>query len=366
MNKKVNVSVLGATGMVGQNYLRLLENHPWFQIVDVAASPRSAGKKYADAVDGNWLMQGEIPNSVKDLVVRDVRDFDAISENVKCVFSAMDLPDKTDTRNLEFEYAKAGYPIISNSSANRWTDDVPMIIPEINPDHVDIIPLQQSTRNLPASGFVAVKPNCSIQSYLVTLFALEEAGFPVDQVQVTTLQALSGGGQATITSLEMRENVIPFIGGEEEKTENEPLKILGHVTNAGIQNTDQIDISATCTRVPVIDGHTAVVNIRFKDKKPSIDTVKSIWQNFKGLPQTEKFPMAPNKPILYFEEENRPQPKLDRNLEKGMAVSVGRLAEDKFFDIRYVALSHNTVRGAAGGAILMAELLVQKGYIHVE
>ena len=366
MNEKLYVSVLGATGMVGQNYLRLLENHPWFQIVDVAASPRSAGKKYADAVDGNWLMQGEIPNSVKDFVVRDVRDFDAISENVKCVFSAMDLPDKTDTRNLEFEYAKAGYPMISNSSANRWTDDVPMIIPEINPDHVDIIPLQQSTRNLPASGFVAVKPNCSIQSYLVTLTALEEAGFPVDQVQVITLQALSGGGQATITSLEMRENVIPFIGGEEEKTENEPLKILGHVTNAGIQNTDQIDISATCTRVPVIDGHTAVVNIRFKDKKPSIDTVKSVWQNFKGLPQTEKFPMAPNKPILYFEEENRPQPKLDRNLEKGMAVSVGRLAEDKFFDIRYVALSHNTVRGAAGGAILMAELLVQKGYIHVE
>ena len=366
MNEKLYVSVLGATGMVGQNYLRLLENHPWFQIVDVAASPRSAGKKYADAVDGNWLMQDEIPNSVKDLVVRDVRDFDAISENVKCVFSAMDLPDKTDTRNLEFEYAKAGYPMISNSSANRWTDDVPMIIPEINPDHVDIIPLQQSNRNLPASGFVAVKPNCSIQSYLVTLFALEEAGFPVDQVQVTTLQALSGGGQATITSLEMRENVIPFIGGEEEKTENEPLKILGHVTNAGIQNTDQIDISATCTRVPVIDGHTAVVNIRFKDKKPSIDTVKFVWQNFKGLPQTEKFPMAPNKPILYFEEENRPQPKLDRNLEKGMAVSVGRLAEDKFFDIRYVALSHNIVRGAAGGAILMAELLVQKGYIHVE
>ena len=366
MNKKVNVSVLGATGMVGQNYLRLLENHPWFHVVDVAASPRSAGKKYEDAVGGNWLMPGEIPNSVKDLVVRDVRDFDAISENVKCVFSAMDLPDKTDTRNLEFEYAKAGYPMISNSSANRWTDNVPMIIPEINPDHVDIIPLQQSTRNLPASGFVAVKPNCSIQSYLVTLFALEEAGFPVDQVQVTTLQALSGGGQTTITSLEMRENVIPFIGGEEEKTENEPLKILGHVTNAGIQNTDQIDISAICTRVPVIDGHTAVVNIRFKDKKPSIDTVKSIWQNFKGLPQTEKFPMAPNKPILYFEEENRPQPKLDRNLEKGMAVSVGRLAEDKFFDIRYVALSHNTVRGAGGGAILMAELLVQKGYIHVE
>jgi aspartate-semialdehyde dehydrogenase len=366
VNKKVNVSILGVTGMVGQNYLRLLENHPWFQITDVAASPRSAGKRYEDAVHENWLMPGGIPLSAKDLVVRDVRDFDSISENVNFVFSAMDLPEKVDTRNLEFDYAKAGYPMISNSSANRWANDVPMIIPEINPNHVDVIPIQQSNRNLPANGFVTVKPNCSIQSYLVTLTALEEAGFPVDQVQVTTLQALSGGGQATITSPDMQENVIPFIGGEEEKTENEPLKILGHLTDAGIQNTDRIDISATCTRVPVIDGHMAVVNIRFKDKKPSIDTIKSIWKNFKGFPQTKKFPMAPNKPILYFEEENRPQPKLDRDLEKGMAVSVGRLAEDKFFDIRYVALSHNTVRGAAGGAILMAELLVQKGYIHVE
>ena len=364
MNSKINVSVLGATGIVGQNYLRLLADHPWFQIVDVAASPRSAGKIYIEAVNENWLMTGEIPSSMKELVVRDVQDFESIPENVYCIFSAMDLPEKEETRKLEFEYAKAGYPIISNSSANRWTKDVPMIIPEINPDHANVIPIQQENRNLPKTGFVAVKPNCSIQSYLVTLTALEDAGFPVNQVQVTTLQALSGGGQAVIKSKEVQENVIPFIDGEEEKTENEPLKILGQISDTGIKNTDRIDISATCTRVPVIDGHTAVVNIRFKNEKPPLDEIKSIWSNFKGLPQTEKFPMAPERPIIYFDEENRPQPKLDRDLEKGMAVTVGRLEEDKFFDVRYVALSHNTIRGAAGGAILMAELLVKKGYIH--
>jgi aspartate-semialdehyde dehydrogenase len=363
VKEKIAVSVLGATGMVGQNYLRILENHPWFQVVDVVASPRSAGKKYVDAVDGNWLMSTNIPNSIKNRIVRDVRNFDAIPGNVACVFSAMDLPEKAATRDIEFEYAKAGYPLISNSSANRWTDDVPMIIPEINPDHSDIIPMQQSNRNLPSSGFVAVKPNCSIQSYLVTLTALEEAGFPVAKVQVTTLQALSGGGQATISSLEMQDNVIPFIDGEEEKTEKEPLKILGRITESGIQNIDRIEISVICTRVPVIDGHTAVVHVTFKENIPTLDQIKSIWTDFKGIPQDQNFPMAPKQPIIYFEEENRPQPKLDRNLEKGMAVSVGRLAEDKFFDIRYVALSHNTVRGAAGGAILMAELLVKKGYI---
>ena len=364
MNQKIKVSVLGATGMVGQNYIRLLDNHPWFQIVDVAASPRSAGNNYSDAVGQNWLMPGAIPASVHHLIVRDVRDFDTIPKNVECVFSAMDLPKKEETRDLEFEYAKAGFPIISNSSANRWTNDVPMIIPEINPDHADIIPIQQSGRGLPANGFVAVKPNCSIQSFLVALHALEEAGFPVGQVQVTTLQALSGGGQATIASSEMEENVIPYISGEEEKTENEPLKILGQITNDGIENTDRINISATCTRVPVIDGHMAVVYIRFKDKKISIDAIKSIWSEYKGLPQFENLPTGPERPIIYIDEENRPQPKLDRGLENGMAVTIGRLAQDKFFDFRFVALSHNTVRGAAGGAILMAELLVKKGYIH--
>ena len=364
MTKKIKVSVLGATGMVGQNYIRLLTNHPWFDVADVAASPRSAGKQYHDAVDDNWLMSDKIPSAIENLVVRDVRDFDEIPSGIHCIFSAMDLPNKTDTSDLEFEYAGKGYPVVSNSSANRSADDVPMIIPEINPNHADVIPIQQANRGLPQRGFVAVKPNCSIQSYLVTLMALEDAGFPVDQVQVTTLQALSGGGQEMITAEEMKENVIPFIPGEEEKTEKEPLKILGQLTGSGIQNTYGIRISATCTRVPVIDGHTAVVNIHFENKKPSLNMIKSIWENFKAVPQLEQFPMAPERPILYFEEENRPQPILDRDMEKGMAVSVGRLKDDKFFDVRYVALSHNTVRGAAGGGILLAELLVHKGYIY--
>ena len=364
LNKIINVSLLGATGMVGQNYLRLLENHPWFQVVDVAASPRSAGKKYVDALDGNWLMPSHMPNTIRDLVIRDARDFGSIPKNVTCVFSAMDLPDKSDTRNLEFEYAAKGFPLISNSSANRWTDDVPMIIPEINPDHADVIPIQQANRGLPNSGFVAVKPNCSIQSYLVTLAALKNAGFPVDQVQVTSLQAVSGAGQAGIQSKEMKDNVIPFIAGEEEKTENEPLKILGTVSEKGILNYNQINISAVCTRVSVIDGHTAVVHVSFRKKVPSMEKIKSIWTKFKAFPQEAGLPLAPENPIIYLEDENRPQPKIDRDVDKGMAVSVGRLAEDKFFNIRYVVLSHNTVRGAAGGAILMAELLVEKGYIH--
>ena len=364
MTKKIKVGVLGATGMVGQNYIRLLANHPWFDVADVAASPRSEGKEYHNAVGDNWLMSGKIPSATEKLVVRDVRDFDAIPQNVKCVFSAMNLRNKEETRDLEFDYGKAGFSIISNSSANRWTNDVPMIIPEINPGHVDVIPIQQSGRGLPGNGFVAVKPNCSIQSYLIALHALEEAGFPVDQVQVTTLQALSGGGLATITSPEMEENVIPYISGEEEKTENEPLKILGQITNDGIENTDRINISATCTRVPVIDGHMAVVYIRFKDKKISIDAIKSIWNEYKGLPQIENLPTGPERPIIYIDEENRPQPKLDGDFENGMAITIGRLAQDNIFDFRFVALSHNIIRGAAGGAILMAELLVKKGYIH--
>jgi len=365
MTKKTNVSVLGATGLVGQNYIRLLSNHPWFDVVDVAASPRSAGKRYIEAVGDNWLMPDKIPSSVENLVVRDVQNLDEFPVGIQCIFSAMDLPIKNDTSNLEFEYAGKGYPVISNSSANRWTSDVPMIIPEINADHADIIPIQQTNRGLPKNGFVAVKPNCSLQTYLVTLTALEEAGFPVDQVHVTTLQALSGGGKKVLMAQEFKENVIPFIDGEEEKTEKEPLKILGRITESGIENTDRIEISSICTRVPVIDGHTAVVSINFKNKKPSLDMIKSIWKNFKSIPQIEQFPMAPEVPIYYFEEENRPQPRMDCDLGKGMAISVGRLAEDKFFDIRYVALSHNTIRGAAGGAILTAELLVHKGYIHL-
>ncbi|MBT3478922.1 MAG: aspartate-semialdehyde dehydrogenase [Candidatus Marinimicrobia bacterium] len=366
MSQKIKVSVLGATGMVGQNFLRLLHGHRWFQIVDVAASPRSAGKTYADAVGENWFMPSEIPAGIKNLIVRDSQDIDIIPEEVNCIFSAMDLPDNKDTRELEFSYAKAGYPIVSTSSANRGTEDVPMIIPEINPEHANVIPIQQANRGLPKSGFVAVKPNCSIQSYLVTLAALKNAGFPVNKVQVTSLQAVSGAGQAGIQSEEMKDNVIPFIGGEEEKTENEPLKILGSVSGNGIVNSNQIDISAVCTRVSVIDGHTAVVHAGFKEEVPSLEKIKSIWKNFRALPQKDAFPMAPEKPIIYLEEKDRPQPKLDRDVDKGMAVSVGRLVEDKFFDIRYVALSHNTIRGAAGGAILMAELLVEKEYINAK
>lgn len=363
MTRKIKVSVLGATGMVGQNYIRLLANHPWFDVVDVAASTRSAGKKYTIAVGENWLMPGSIPSRVENLVVRDVQNIDMLPAGIHCVFSAMDLPKKVDTSNLEFEYAAKGLPVISNSSANRWTNDVPMIIPEINPDHAAVIPIQQAKRNLPRSGFVAVKPNCSIQSYLITLVALETAGYAVDRVQITSLQALSGAGQEGLNTKEFRENVIPLIAGEEEKTENEPLKILGSVEKHGIVNTNSIQISAVCTRVPVIDGHTAVVHVGFKDKVPSLESIKSIWQNYKSDPQTLDLPFAPDKPIIYLHDESRPQPKLDLNLENGMAVSIGRLSKDKFFDIRYIGLSHNTVRGAAGGAILMAELLLEKGYI---
>lgn len=363
MNQKIKVSILGATGMVGQQFIRLLTGHPWFEVVDVAASPQSAGKTYAEAVGDNWLMPIPMPNDIENLIVRDASDVDSTPKEVKCIFSAVDLPEKSDTRELEFSYAQSGYPIISTSSANRGTEDVPMIIPEINPDHADVIPIQQSNRGLPKTGFVAVKPNCSIQSYLVTLTALENAGFPVNQVQVTSLQAVSGAGQAGIQSEEMKDNVIPFIGGEEEKTEKEPLKILGTVSEKGIINTNLMDISAICTRVSVIDGHTAVVRSNFKKDVPSLEKIKSIWKDFSALPQDKSFPLAPENAIIFLEDENRPQPKLDRNRDKGMAVSVGRLSEDKFFDIRFVALSHNTVRGAAGGAILTAELLTHKGYI---
>ena len=242
MIKKIPVSVIGATGMVGQKYIQLLSNHPWFQIIDIGASLKSSGKKYEDAVNDTWSMDCEIPDNIKNLILRDANSLSKIPKNVRCIFSAIELDNKTDTKNLEFKYASKGYAVISNSSANRMTEDVPMIIPEINPSHTDVITIQQRNRNLPSNGFVAVKPNCSIQSYLTTITALEEAGYPIEKVQVTTLQALSGGGLATITSKNMKGNVIPFINGEEEKTENEPLKILGRLTKTGIQNTKKIEI----------------------------------------------------------------------------------------------------------------------------
>tara|TARA_S200000501_G_scaffold54907_1_gene44984 strand:- start:41692 stop:42789 length:1098 start_codon:yes stop_codon:yes gene_type:complete len=364
MESKVKVSVLGATGMVGQQFIQLLDNHPWFDVADVAASERSEGMKYSDAIKNSWVMEKEVPQGVRELIVRNVKDFDKIPKDVKCIFSAMDLPNKQDTRLLEFEYANSGFYLISNSSANRWTKDVPMIIPEINHDHTDIIPIQQKLRGFTNKGFVAVKPNCSIQSYITALYALEQAGFALNKVQVTTLQSLSGGGQALIQSKKMKNNVIPFINGEESKTEMEPLKIFGTINGSGIENTNRLVLSATCTRVPVKFGHLAVVNVNFKNKKPTLDKIKSIWENFKSFPQLENLPMSPQRPIVYIDQDDRPQPMLDNDSQKSMALTIGRLKKDNIFDIRFVSLSHNTVRGAAGGSILVGELLLKKGLIN--
>ncbi|MBT3591099.1 MAG: aspartate-semialdehyde dehydrogenase [Candidatus Marinimicrobia bacterium] len=363
VEKNIKVSVLGATGMVGQNCLRLLENHPWFQVVDVAASERSSGKTYKEAVGKKWYMDAEIPDTISNLIVRNVHDYGSIPDNVTCVFSALDLNEKQDTRDFEFGYAEKGFAVISTSSANRQTIDVPMIIPEINAKHADVIPIQQKNRNLPSSGFVAVKPNCSIQSYIVVLEALKQAGYLVDRVQVTTLQALSGAGYKALTNLDLKENVVPYIGGEEEKTEKEPLKIFGKITDDGIIQSTELNVNAVCTRVPVVDGHTAVVHLGFSNEAPSLDEFKSILSSFTAEPQSLKLPSSPNLPILVLDDVDRPQPKLDRDSGKGMAVTVGRIAIDTFFDIRFIGLSHNTVRGASGGAILVAELLIEKGFI---
>ena len=360
---KIQVGILGATGIVGQNYLRLLVNHPWFEVVVLSASSRSAGKRYEEAVSEKWLMDTDIPEKFKKLVVRNIHDLDSISKEVKFFLSAMDLNEKDETQEFEFKYASLGFPVISNSSANRGTDDVPMIIPEINPHHSDIIPIQQKNRNLPKSGFVAVKPNCSIQSYLIALEALEKAEFPVKDVQVTTLQALSGAGAKGLTNPDWQENVIPFIGGEEKKTEQEPLKILGKINSCRIENNEDIKINATCTRVPVIDGHSAVVHINFKDNIPTQDEIIKIWENFKGKVNDLYLPSSPKFPIIYHQKQDRPQVKLDVDNGNGMTITLGRLEKDTFFDYKFIGLSHNIIRGAAGGAILMAELLVKKGYI---
>jgi aspartate-semialdehyde dehydrogenase len=361
---KLKIGILGATGVVGQNYVKLLADHPWFEVIDFAASPKSAGKKYEDAVKDKWVQPQPIPEYAKPLVVRDVQDFNAIPKGLSFVFSAMDLPDKKDTRALEFKYAEHGIPIVSNSSANRWVDDVPVLIPEINYDHVHVIPIQQKIRNITNGGFVAVKPICSLQSYMTPLVALERAGYPIESLIITTLQASSGAGYPGVPSLDLIDNVIPYIGGEEEKSEKEPLKILGKIGEKGIINYDGVKISATCTRVPVVDGHTACVSVKFKGKVPETDQeIIRIWKEFKSVPQELKLPMAPENPIIYTDLPNRPQPRKDRNNDKGMAVTVGRLRKDPVFHWKFVALSHNTVRGAAGGGILNAELLKAKGFL---
>lgn len=360
---KIKVGILGATGMVGQNYLRLLQNHPWFEVVDLGASSNSAGKTYKDAVFKKWLMDEKIPKKYESYIVRDVQNFDDISDDIPLFFSALDLKDKQSTSNFEFSYAERGYAVVSNSSANRWTDDVPMIIPEINPHHTDIISLQRENRNFSKSGFVAVKPNCSIQSYLIGLVALRKAGYPVKDVQVITLQALSGAGAKGIINMDWRENVIPYIRGEEDKTEQEPLKILGKIESGKFKKSDELNISAICTRIPVIDGHSAVVHINFKNQIPTIDEIIGIWNNFNTEIDELNLPFAPKPSIIYNSNSDRPQVKADVDNGNGMAVTFGRLEKDKFFDYKFFGLSHNTVRGAAGGAILTAELLVKKGFI---
>ncbi|MHA1371383.1 MAG: aspartate-semialdehyde dehydrogenase [Promethearchaeota archaeon] len=363
MVKKLKIGILGATGVVGQNYIKLLQGHPWFEIVDLSASPRSAGREYQDAVKKKWQMPIPIPEDLKDIIVRDVKDVNSAPDDLSFVFSAVNMPTKEEIRQVELEYASRGIPVVSNNSAHRWTPDVPMLIGEINHDHTDIIPIQQKNRDFKDGGFIAVKPNCSLQSYLAAIYALIRAGYEVEKLIITTLQAVSGAGYPGVSSMDVVDNIVPFIGGEEDKTEKEPLKIFGRIEGNKIVNSNAIKISATCTRVPVLDGHTAVVNMKFKDKIPSKDEIIKIWREFRSFPQEQGLPFAPNQPIIYLENEDRPQPRKDRMNDKGMAVTVGRLRKDNVFDYKFVALSHNTIRGAAGGGILNAELLKVKGYI---
>ncbi|MDR1107399.1 MAG: aspartate-semialdehyde dehydrogenase [Treponema sp.] len=363
---KIPVGVLGATGMVGQHYLRLLKDHPWFEARYVAASPRSAGKKYREAVSGRWHAAGEPGAHVWLLQVEDAGDVSKASAalgrgDCSFVFSALEM-GKDETRALEEAYASAGIPVISNSSAHRWTADVPVLIGEVNPGHAGIIPLQQKKRGWDR-GFIAVKPNCSIQSYMTPLHALALAGFQAERAVVATMQAVSGAGYPGVPAIDMIDNVIPYIGGEEEKSEREPLKIFGTIEDGIFKNAEKPRISAHCSRVPVTDGHIACVSLEFGAKKPSLEEVKEIWTSFRGLPQELGLPSAPEKPIIVLEENDRPQPRRDRDTDKAMAVLAGRLRPCNVFDIRFTALSHNTVRGAAGGGILNAELLKHKGYL---
>ena len=357
--KNYKVGIIGATGMVGQRFISLLDKHPWFDITLLAASPRSAGKKYSEAVGNRWAMKTEMPEKVKDMVVFDATaDIEKIASMVDFVFCAVDMK-KDEIRALEEAYAKAECPVVSNNSAHRHTSDVPMIIPEINPDHAEIIEAQKKRLGT-KRGFVAVKSNCSLQSYVPAIHPLMQFG--VKNVLACTYQAISGAGKTFETWPEMVDNLIPYIGGEEEKSEVEPLKIWGKIEGEEIVDAVSPAITTQCLRVPVSDGHTAAVFVSF-EKKPTIDEIKAAWKNFSGVPQELELPSAPKQFLNYFEEDNRPQAKLDRDMEGGMAVSIGRLREDSQYDYKFVCLSHNTLRGAAGGAVLMAELLAAKGYL---
>lgn len=357
--KQYKVGIIGATGMVGQRFATLLENHPWFHVAALAASPRSAGKTYEEAVGNRWAMQKPMPESMKQMILFDaIADVDKIAGMVDFVFCAVDMK-KDEIRALEERYAKAECPVVSNNSAHRFTPDVPMVVPEVNPEHIEVIESQRKRLGT-KRGFIAVKSNCSIQSYVPALSPLRKYG--IQNVLACTYQAISGAGKTFERWPEILDNIVPYIGGEEEKSEKEPLKVWGKIENGQIVSADSPLITTQCLRVPVSDGHTAAVFVSF-EQKPSKEEILKIWEDFKGVPQELKLPSAPKQFIHYFQEDDRPQAKLDRNIEGGMAVSVGRLREDTMFDYKFVCLSHNTLRGAAGGGVLLAELLAAKGYM---
>lgn len=359
--KQYKVGVVGCTGMVGQRFVTLLENHPWFQLTAVAASARSAGKPYGEAVSDRWAMEVEIPEEAKGLTVLDAEaDAEKLAAQVDFIFCAVDMK-KEEIRALEERYAKLECPVVSNNSANRWTEDVPMVVPELNAEHLAVIDAQR--RRLGTKrGFIAVKSNCSIQSYVPALHPLLKYG--VERALVCTYQAISGAGKTFERWPEMVDNCIPYIGGEEEKSEQEPLKVWGKVEDGKIVTADAPIITAQCFRVACQDGHMAAVFMKFKDGcKPSIEQIKENWAAFRGPAQELELPSAPKQFLHYFEEADRPQTRLDRNLEHGMAISLGRLREDSQYDYKFVGLSHNTLRGAAGGGVLLAELLCKSGYI---
>ncbi len=358
MNKKLKVGVLGATGMVGQRFVSLLADHPWFEVVVVAASPNSAGKPYVDAVAGRWTLASPVPAAIGALIVDDASAVARIASQVDFVCCAVDLP-KDVTARLEEDYARAETPVVSNNSAHRWTPDVPVIVPELNPEHAGVIEAQRrrlGTRR----GFITAKPNCSIQSYVPAIHPLR--GFGPSRISVCTYQAISGAGKTFASWPEMTDNVIPFIKGEEDKSEQEPLKLWGAIVDGRIANAAAPTISAQCLRVPVADGHLAAVSVSF-DRKPGKDEILAAWREFAGRPQALELPSAPRPFLRYDDHDDRPQTRLDRNAGNGMAITIGRLRPDPIFDWRFVALSHNTVRGAAGGAVLTAELLTADGYL---
>lgn len=361
MNTRIKTGIIGATGMVGQMFIKLLENHPWFDVTYLAASESSAGKTYKQAVQGRWHISSDVPEYVRDLMVEDASMVDKAIGKCSIIFCAVSL-GKDDVRALEALYASRGFAVISANSAYRLDPDIPMLIPEINHEHVDVIPIQQKNHGWD-KGFIAVKPNCSIQSYMIPLHALIVKGYKIKQMTLATLQGLSGAGYPGPSAFDLIDNIIPLIKGEEEKSEIEPQKILGKLRNDRIEHDTSIQISAHCTRVPVIDGHTVCASFSFEGKKPTAGEILDCWKNYHSVPRELGLPSAPETTIIYRDEADRPQPRKDRDAGNGMAISVGRLRPCNVLDYRFVGLSHNTVRGAAGGAILMAELLAAKGYV---